>query len=153
MTRTVLASSGPAAGERAGGSRVRRMLRRALPLAAAALLGVPAVASAAEPTSGYTTPPTTPTTPPPTTPTTPATTPTTPTTPATTPEEPKTGTSPSKEEAPKKEEPAKGAAPEKATTLPFTGFDLRWTLGGGLLLILAGASILRLQRRVRGGSR
>jgi ABC-type glycerol-3-phosphate transport system substrate-binding protein len=40
-------------------------------------------------------------------------------------------------------EPAKAAS----TTLPFTGFDLRWTVGIGLLLVFAGGSIMVMQRR------
>jgi hypothetical protein len=40
-------------------------------------------------------------------------------------------------------------SPAKASSLPFTGFDLRWTVGGGLLLIAAGGSIMVMQRRQR----
>ncbi len=79
-----------------------------------------------------------------------------------TPPAPASGTSPSKE----KSTPAKETAPAKATstptttttakasTLPFTGFDLRWTVGIGLLLMGAGFSIVTVQRRERrdGGS-
>jgi hypothetical protein len=77
-----------------------------------------------------------------------------------TPPTPASGTSPSKE----KSTPAKETAPAKATTtpttttkastLPFTGFDLRWTVGLGLLLMGAGFSIVTVQRRQRrdGGS-
>jgi uncharacterized membrane protein len=68
---------------------------------------------------------------------------------------------PEKETAPKKEaaapktepEPAKEVAPEeseapaKATELPFTGLDLRWVVGAGLLLIAAGGVSLRVLRR------
>jgi cytoskeletal protein RodZ len=76
-------------------------------------------------------------------------------------------TTPKKEETTtaKKEEPAStsssttpstSTAPstEKATagTLPFTGFDLRWTVGMGLLLVGAGVSIVTIQRRHRGGN-
>lgn len=39
--------------------------------------------------------------------------------------------------------------PEKVTTLPFTGFDLRWDVGFGVLLIVAGVSIVVYQRRQR----
>jgi uncharacterized surface anchored protein len=88
--------------------------------------------------------------------------------------EEKSGTSPSKEATtpekkeattPEKKEatptttsttPATSTAPstEKATasTLPFTGFDLRWTVGMGLLLVGAGFSIVTVQRRHRRGS-
>jgi hypothetical protein len=122
-------------------------------LLAAALL-VPQTAIAAEPTSGYSQ--TTPT--PKTTPTTPKTTPTT---------TPTTGTSPSKEEktTPEKTSSTKEVAPtgteptgttssskEKASTLPFTGLDLRWSLGGGLLLIGAGFSLVLVERRQRRGT-
>ena len=75
------------------------------------------------------------------------------------PEKPSTGTSPSKEtsEPSKKEEPASETTPsttttpstETAKTLPFTGFDLRWSFGIGLLLMGAGFSIVVVQRRQR----
>jgi uncharacterized membrane protein len=89
----------------------------------------------------------------------PSTTPTTPTTstPATT---PTSGTSPEKAEstptkttAPeeKAKEPAKTTTttsePAKASTLPFTGFDLRWTVAAGVLLLAMGFSIVVAQRR------
>jgi hypothetical protein len=46
--------------------------------------------------------------------------------------------------------PATSAVPaKKASTLPFTGFDLRWTVGFGLLLMGAGTSIVVAQRRQR----
>jgi hypothetical protein len=68
----------------------------------------------------------------------------------------KSGTSPSKEATtPEKKEAAPATsssapAAEKAkATLPFTGFDLRWTLGMGLLLVGAGFSIVTVQRRHR----
>jgi hypothetical protein len=111
-------------------------------------LMAPGIASAAnEPTSGYNNTPSTPTT--------------TPSTPTTTPKEPTTGTSPSKEE---KTTPATGEEPAKSSstsspkstkaTLPFTGFDLRWTVAIGLLLMGAGFSIVVVQRRQhRGRSR
>jgi uncharacterized surface anchored protein len=77
---------------------------------------------------------------------------------------PTTGVSPSKEaEKPSSTTPAKETAPasttstpttgEKATTLPFTGFDLRWDIALGLLLVAAGVSIVVLQRRQRRDSR
>ena len=73
------------------------------------------------------------------------------------PNKPKTGTSPSKEaEEPAATTPAETTAttttsPEAATTktLPFTGFDLRWSFGLGLLLMGAGFSIVVVQRRQR----
>lgn len=155
MTRTdVMASSRPqtpsAAPVGRGSTSVLRGLS-VLPLVLLAVLAimVPGTAVAAEPTSGYGQTPSTSTTPPPaTTPTTPAT------TPATT---PSTGTLPSKEaEKPatteKEAEPAKTSsepAKAKATTLPFTGFDLRWDIGLGLVLIGAGFSIVAVQRRQR----
>jgi len=75
-----------------------------------------------------------------------------------TPTTPKTGTSPSKAE----KSPASEPAPEKSTTttpttatksstLPFTGFDLRWSLAVGVLLMGAGFSIVAVQRRQRRG--
>jgi uncharacterized surface anchored protein len=82
------------------------------------------------------------------------------------PAEPTTGTSPSTEKSTPekttpagKEEPAKttstttpstSTGAEKATTLPFTGLDLRWTVAFGLLLVGAGFSIVVVQRRQRG---
>jgi hypothetical protein len=47
--------------------------------------------------------------------------------------------------------PATSTQPAKAgaSTLPFTGFDLRWTVGAGLLLVGAGGSIMVMQRRQR----
>jgi len=126
----------------------------ALLLALAVLL--PSTAVAAEPgTSGYgygsqePNKPSTPTTPAATTPAT--------TTPATT-TTPKTGTLPSKESekptTPTSEtEPEKtSSTPTKASTLPFTGFDLRWDIGFGVVLLGAGFSILAMQRRQRRGS-
>jgi len=152
MTRTdVMASSRPrTAGETAtrwGIARARRalLLIPVLALLAVALAG-PGTAIAAEGTSGYGGTPTTPTTTP---------TPTTPT----------TGTSPSKEsETPaSKEEPSKSAtsptkesskSSTKSGTLPFTGFDLRWSFAIGLALMGAGFSIIVVQRRSRrSGSR
>jgi hypothetical protein len=140
MTRTdVMASSRPltagAAPNRSGSPRVRRGLALALlPVLIALSLALvapgAAIAAGGESTSGYNQKP----------------------------KEPTTGTSPSKEEksAPaKEEEPAKTSATEptseakKATTLPFTGFDLRWSLAIGIVLIGAGFSIVVVQRRAR----
>jgi hypothetical protein len=72
------------------------------------------------------------------------------------PNKPSTGTSPSKETStPSKETPASETtpsttpSPEAAKALPFTGFDLRWSFGIGLLLMGAGFSIVVVQRRQR----
>jgi hypothetical protein len=113
----------------------------------------PATALAAEPTSSYGSQP-----PPPETPKTQSSTPTPPPTapvkpPAPQPE--KTGTSPGFEEGEKPHNgPAGGESPisqhhdiAKAATLPFTGLDLRWDVGFGVLLIAAGASLMAAQRR------
>jgi hypothetical protein len=166
MTRTgVMASSRPrtagAASNRSGSSRLLRGLTLLPALLVLAL--APGVAAAAtEPTSGYTTPSTTTTS---TEPTSSYTTPSTTTTakseikPSTTPTtttSPSTGTLPSKEsEEPKKTTPASEPAASntsttpKSSTLPFTGFDLRWDVGFGLLLLVAGFSIVGIQRRQR----
>ncbi|MGO9320512.1 MAG: hypothetical protein ACLQBY_06895 [Solirubrobacteraceae bacterium] len=115
-----------------------------------ALALVPGVAVAAEPTSGYTTTTTT-TSGYGSTPNKPSTTTTSKTTPA-------TGTLPSKEaEKPTSTTPATEPAAAKtsttpspkSSTLPFTGFDLRWDIGFGLLLTVAGFSIVAVQRRQR----
>ncbi len=144
MTRTdVMASSRPqtpgARPKNRRSSTVRALV--ALPivlLMALALIAPGTAAAAAEPTSGYNQTPTTPTTP--------------------TTSTPSTGTSPSKEEAPssttpsKEPEPTKSSSPAKestAKTLPFTGFDLRWSFGLGLVLMGAGFSIVMVQRRRR----
>jgi uncharacterized surface anchored protein len=72
------------------------------------------------------------------------------------PNKPSTGTSPSKE-ASKPTTTTKATSPEtssapttqaaKASTLPFTGLDLRWIVGIGLLMMGAGFSIVVVQRR------
>lgn len=162
MTRTAVVASSRS--RKRGATPMRKGLSSrwptllALPVALviAAVLLAPAGALAAEPTTtGYNQ------TPPP-----PKTTPTTPTTPAT--PTGTSGTSPSKEEkTPSSEKttpttptsetaPATSTTPTattsttaKATTLPFTGFDLRWVVVIGVLLIAAGASLLTLQRRQR----
>jgi hypothetical protein len=100
-----------------------------------------------------------PNTPPATTPS-PGTTPNTGTAPTSTGTTPGSGTSPSKSTktpastvtpAAANSAPASTAKPAKATasTLPFTGLDLRWTVGAGLLLVGAGGSIMVMQRRQR----
>jgi cytoskeletal protein RodZ len=158
MTRTdVMASSRPrtagAASMRKGSSRILRRLSILPLLALLALALIPGAALAAEPTSGYgtTSTSTTPTSGYSTTTPAPTTTPTTTT--------PSKGVAPSKEaEKPTSTTPASETAPaktsttptsEKAGTLPFTGFDLRWDIGFGLLLMLAGFSIVLVQRRQR----
>lgn len=133
MTRSdVMASSRPStvSGERArkGSSSIWRGLTVVAVLLALALL--PSVAlGASEPTSGYKQ---------------------TPTVSKTT---PSSGVAPSEEKTtPKETAPASEStapAAEKASTLPFTGFDLRWDIGLGLLLVAAGVSIVVLQRRQR----
>ena len=138
MTRTdVMASSRPrtpgAAPIRRGASSVlRAALGLPVVLLLAAALLLPGTAVAAEPSSGYNQEPNTPKT------------------------TPATGTSPSKESSePTSTTPATEAAPTsttstaKASTLPFTGFDLRWDVGFGVLLLGAGISILAMQRRQR----
>jgi cell division septation protein DedD len=72
------------------------------------------------------------------------------------PNKPSTGTSPAKEES-KPTTTSKAKAPEttstpapqaqKASTLPFTGLDLRWIVGIGVLMMGAGFSIVVMQRR------
>jgi uncharacterized membrane protein len=125
-----------------------------LPVAVALTMAlVPASALAAEEgLSGYnkTTTTTTTTTTPTTTPT-PTPTPTTGTSPE------KASSTPTKTTAPEtaSTEPSKGSEPtaKKASTLPFTGFDLRWTIGAGVLLLAMGLSIVMVQRRQRRGER
>jgi hypothetical protein len=81
--------------------------------------------------------------------------------PVTTKTEPKSGTAPSKESTTPKEKapapttttPATSTAPTTTSPtateskLPFTGLDLRWVLGAGLLMLAAGLSIRLTQRR------
>jgi cytoskeletal protein RodZ len=161
MTRTdVMASSRPHTTrmsiDRPGVLR-RLAVVPAVLLVAMALVG-PSTAFAAE-TSPYSQEPNKPSTS--TTPTTTTPTATTPATSTPTTTTPATETSPSKESttptatetSPTKgsttPEPAKSA---KSGTLPFTGFDLRWSIGMGLLLLGAGVSLITLQRR-RGDAR
>jgi hypothetical protein len=139
MTRTdVMASSRPQTVGAAPMSRGSSSITRGLyALSAVALLALalllPGTALAAEPTAGYNQEPNKP-----------KTTSTTPT----------TGTSPSKEASkpttPSSEPaPASTSSTPKASTLPFTGFDLTWDIGFGLLLMGAGCSILAMLRRQR----
>jgi hypothetical protein len=160
MTRTdVVASSRPqkahiAPTTRGSSSLLRRLVVVPIAFALTVALVLPASALAAEEgLSGYSKTTTTTTT---TTTPAPATTPTT-STPT-----PTTGTSPSKEsstptkttapettskEPTKTTEPTATTAAKKATSLPFTGFDLRWTVGLGLLLLAMGVAIVVAQRR------
>jgi hypothetical protein len=64
-------------------------------------------------------------------------------------EEEKKGTSPSKEASePVATTPTKTAAAEPtASSLPFTGLDLRWSFAIGIVLLGAGLSIIVVQRR------
>jgi thiol:disulfide interchange protein len=148
-----------------GRARRRRVALRgllALPIALV-LLAPGASALAAEATTGYSQ-----TTPPPKTTTTTTTTVTTTakTTPTTKTEAtPKGGVSPtststksststpasSTEPAKASTEPTATAA--KATTLPFTGLDLRWVVLAGVLLVGLGLSIMVAQRSRRGPER
>jgi cytoskeletal protein RodZ len=162
MTRTdVMASSRPRTVGAAPSNRRPSSVARLLALPAALLLALALLlpgTAMADATSGYSQTPTTTTYS--QTPTTPST--TTTTTPSTT-TTPKTGTLPSKEaEEPTKTTPAAETEPEKtsttpttstqASTLPFTGFNLSWDIGFGLVLIAAGFSILAIQRRQRRGA-
>jgi hypothetical protein len=141
MTRTdVMASSRPrtagVASTRKGSPRSwRGLLVVPVVLALALALVMPGAAAATESKSGYSQEPKT----------------------------PKTGTAPAKEAEKPAATPANETAPattsatpttsEKASTLPFTGFDLRWDVGVGLLLMGAGVSIVVMQRRQRRDSR
>jgi hypothetical protein len=146
MTRTdVVASSRPQRADAASTAKgsckpLRRLSLLPVAFVLTMALGLPTAAFAAEGLSGYSTTPKT----------TSTTTPTTST--------PTTGTSPSKESS----TPEKTTAPEKtaepvsttttakkATSLPFTGFDLRWTIAAGFLLVAMGGSIVVVQRRQR----
>jgi hypothetical protein len=154
MTRTdVMASSRPrtvgaAPSNRKSSSVARKLFALPAALLLALALLLPGTAMAEE-TSGYSQTPTT---------TTYSQTPTTPSTTTT----PKTGTLPSKEAEEPTKTPAAETEPEKtsttpttsteATTLPFTGFNLSWDIGFGLVLIAAGFSILAIQRRQRRGA-
>ena len=149
MTRTdVMASSRPRTPDAARKTRRKLVSLPILLLTALALVAPGSALAATETTSGYNQEPNKP----PTTTTT-TTTPTTP--PATTPTTPSTGTSPSKEEgtpattAEKTPEPTSETTPAKETakTLPFTGFDLRWSFAVGLTLMVAGFAIVGVQRR------
>lgn len=127
-------------------SRRSRMLRRGL-LAVPVTLGLmlPAGAGAAEATNGYTqTPPPPPGTTTTTTVTTPPVTVTT-SAPAAKKVVPKKGVSPSVNIG----EPVTIKPSPAPTTLPFTGLDLRWIIGAGILLLGMGFTLRILQRRAR----
>jgi cytoskeletal protein RodZ len=139
---------------RKGSPRARKLVVLSVAFALMMALVSPAAVFAAEETSPYNSkPPTTTTTstPPPTSTSTPTPTPTP--TSGTSPE--KSSSTPEKSTAPekKKEEPTKETAPtttaKKATSLPFTGFDLRWTIAAGIVLLATGFSIVTMQRRQR----
>jgi hypothetical protein len=127
-------------------ARGRRAARRALlaaPLALALAIPAPALAqTSGTGTSGYNQTP-----------------------PVKTTSEPKNGTAPSKESTTPKEKaapaptattPTTSTAPTTtsptatASKLPFTGLDLRWVVGAGLLLLAGGLSIRLTQRRSAG---
>jgi hypothetical protein len=156
MTRTdVVASSRPRGAVAVGGGRARGRVARVLSglslalILVAALVAPTSALAASEGLSGYST--TTTTT---TTKTTPPTTTTTPT----------NGTSPSKETSEPTSTSSSGVAAStettttssgkssKSSTLPFTGFDLRWSLAIGFALIAAGCSLILMQRRGRRGT-
>lgn len=125
MTRSDVTVSGrpqAADGEITGGGASISRWVAVVAVVLAVVLAPAAAIAASEPTSGYEQKPTTPT----------------------------STVAPSKEKTtPTETAPTATTAPEKATTLPFTGFDLRWDVGLGVLLILAGVSIVVLQRRQR----
>jgi hypothetical protein len=136
MTRTKeMASSGPQAGSSRRGLRIRPSRRALLAVPVALCMIAPAGATAAEATNGYTQAP-----PPPTTTTV-------------------TTTTPAKSVSPAKSVgPAKAVSPSVGTpvtikpspapsTLPFTGLDLRWVIGAGILLLGMGLGIRLMQRR------
>ena len=122
-------------------SALRRLLVLPVALSLAVALVVPTTAFAANSTTGYNQTP--------------------PSTTGYNQTPPSAGTSPSKEKSAPAKAPAKEVAPAtkssvptttkstKASTLPFTGFDLRWTVGIGLLLMGMGFLIVMVQRRQR----
>jgi hypothetical protein len=140
MTRTnVMASGRPQAADaapmrRGSPSVLRRLSALPIVLLLAIALAVPATALAASTTTGYNQTPPQPT---PNSGTSPSKATKTPTTPAKTVSPATASSTPS------------ATKPAKASTLPFTGFDLRWTVGAGLLLVCAGGSIMVMARRRR----
>jgi hypothetical protein len=143
MTRTdVEALNGPqTAGTEANRRGSSRAARRLMVLPVALLLAIMLAATsfAAQPLSGYGGQ----TTPKPGSGTSPSKSTKTPT--SKTP----TTTAPASEPAPATSSsvPTTTTAPAKSSSLPFTGFDLSWTVGGGLLLVAMGFSIVTVQRR------
>jgi uncharacterized membrane protein len=148
--------------------RRRTALRGLLALPIALMLLAPGVSAlATETTTGYSQtppPPTTTTTTTTTTPTTTAkTTPATKTEPTSTPKggvspsstssTPKTTPTPASSKEPAKSSTEPTATTAKATTLPFTGLDLRWVVLAGVLLVGLGLSIMVAQRSRRGPER
>jgi uncharacterized membrane protein len=139
----------------------RRVSRRGLLVLAGALMITAAFAApalASEGLSGYThtetakqeTKPTSSTT----APSTP--TPAQETKPSTTPAAPSQSPAPASEAAPASSTsttPSTTATQSRSSTLPFTGLDLRWVVGFGLLMLGTGASIVLAQRRQRRGRR
>jgi hypothetical protein len=124
-----------AASKNTGGTR-RRTVRGLLALPVAlAFLGPVAPALAASSTSGYSQ------------------------TPPVTKPAPANGTGPSTSSSPAKTTTptstaapsSAAAAPSSSSTLPFTGLDLRWIVGGGVLLIAGGLSIRMMQRKEGNG--
>jgi cytoskeletal protein RodZ len=142
----------------------RRVSRRGLLVLGVALMITAAFAApalASEGLSGYThtetakqeTKPTSSTT----APTTPSTsTPAQETKPSTTSAPPSPSTTPASEPAPAASTsttPSTTASQSRSSTLPFTGLDLRWVVGFGLLMLGGGASIVLVQRRQSRGRR
>jgi hypothetical protein len=122
-----------------GRSQRRRTMRRgllALPLALVLIVGGASTAIAAEPTSGYSqTSPAPKTTPTPKGEAAPT----------------KTSSTASKEPTSTSSTPSSSTEPTattaaKASTLPFTGLDLRWVILAGVLLVGMGMSIVLVQR-------
>lgn len=122
-----------------GRAQRRRTMRRgllALPLALLLIVGGASTAIAAEPTSGYSqTSPAPKTTPTPKGEAAPT----------------KTSSTASKEPTSTSSTPSSSTEPtattaKKASTLPFTGLDLRWIIIAGVLLVGMGMSIVLVQR-------
>jgi hypothetical protein len=143
MTRTDVQAAGTEANSRGSSRAARRLMVLPVALLLAIAITAPSLAATAPLSSynGKSTP-----APKPSSGTSPSKSTKTPTT-----STPTTST-PAKEPAPATSSsvPTTTTTPAKASSLPFTGFDLRWTVGGGLLLIAMGFSIVTVQRRQRG---